>query len=208
LTGNTNIASSFLLKLDTDGNFIWVAQGDRFNLIKLDDQGNIYSRGSNDYLEFPGDVTKYNSEGTIQWTLTNVPGKFIDLDHNGGIFITGNFSGTYDFDPSPAVFNLSTVNMMPFVQKLKESTLSNQSFTTAKDQIHLFPNPMAGSFSIETSCENCDYKITDGSGKLLSDGILTSLKPIDCAEYPKGLYFVTIQNNYFSKTVKLLKNNL
>jgi hypothetical protein len=205
LTGPTSNSSPFLVKLDTNGNFEWVNQSAGNSVIKTDSAGNIYAKGSSNLLQFPGDLKKYDPNGTFQWAYTNVPGKFLDIDNNGSLFISGNFNGTNDFDPSLSVFNLTTETPTPFVQKLNQSTLSNLPITATEGQIRVFPNPTTGEFRIETSCENCDYKLTDGSGKLLSGGMVTSLKPIDCTAYPIGLYFVTIHNNSFSKTFKLLK---
>jgi hypothetical protein len=206
LTGNTNTGSSFLLKLDTNGAFIWVNQSQRNNVIKIDTAGNIYSRGSTDSLEFPGDVTKYDPAGAVQWTLTNPPGKFIDLDHNGGIFITGNFSGTYDFDPSVAVLNLSTVNPAPFVQKLNQSTLSTPSFLEKGNRFTVYPNPTNGLFTIESNNnDSSHYQITDSNGKSLGNGIFSFSKKIDLTSFQSGLYFINIQNEHSTQTCKLIK---
>jgi len=55
-------------------------------------------------------LCKYNYNGDYQWAITwggagQDKGNGITLDKNGYIYITGNFSGTVDFDPGPVVVN-------------------------------------------------------------------------------------------------------
>ena len=50
------------------------------------------------------------------------------IDDNKNIYVTGNFEGHADFDPGPAIYNLSASGNDAFVSKLD----SNGSFVWAK----------------------------------------------------------------------------
>ena len=86
-----NTYATFILKLDSQGNFVWAKQiGD----------------------------TIYNNHHRCN-------GRSIKIDTSGNIYITGDFTGTVDFDPGPSIFSLSSVlgsNLQPtndiFIAKL------------------------------------------------------------------------------------------
>ncbi len=58
-------------------------------------------------------ISKQDSSGNLIWA-NHMPGNIfghsisIDLDNAGNIYITGNFRGSVDFDPGPAIETLST----------------------------------------------------------------------------------------------------
>lgn len=121
---NTN----FILKLDTDGNFIWVKQFHTTNALRsmaVDAMGNvcvtglIYS-GTVDFDPGPGTfnlsdtcgtlfILKLNSDGNFLWAKrfgviqsgsdVGSGGSLIKIDEQGNIFSSGSFKGTGDFDP-------------------------------------------------------------------------------------------------------------
>jgi hypothetical protein len=59
-------------------------------------------------------VSKLNTEGNFVWAkqfkgIGDGIGKYISIDNNSDIYITGRFAGTFDFDPGPNVFTMSSV---------------------------------------------------------------------------------------------------
>ncbi|MBK8495281.1 MAG: SBBP repeat-containing protein [Chitinophagaceae bacterium] len=126
----------FLLKLDANGNFIWVKNfsGIQFNTIATDAAGSLYATGAfyqiSDFDPGPGvfNLTEYgytgssstttdgfvlklDATGNFQWAKQlggsgNDGGSGIALDPNGNILTTGFFAATADFDPGPATANL------------------------------------------------------------------------------------------------------
>lgn len=133
LTSSINM--SFILKLDSAGNFLWVktftgstSGATSIGDIKLDHNFNLYVSGLlgtiTDFdpsaLIFtlsatnPGGdmyIAKYDSNGNFIWAKGivgsgSVVEYGIDLDSAGSIYSTGYFSDTIDFDPGPAVYNL------------------------------------------------------------------------------------------------------
>ncbi len=126
----------FVVKLDSDGNFIWAKQfGSRaYNAalyIAVDASANVYVSGnftgSPDFdpgpASFPLSTTvaplmdvfvlKLDSSGNFLWVKQVVVASSnyvydIAVDGQGNVFTTGNFAVTADFDPGPGYFNLTT----------------------------------------------------------------------------------------------------
>jgi len=99
------------------------------NCIKVDEAGNYYvtgsftcmanfdKSGSFTWLGSAGGsdafLAKYTTGGKCVWGMNlggplDDRGNSIALDSTGNIYITGNFSGTADFDPSAATYNLTS----------------------------------------------------------------------------------------------------
>jgi Calx-beta domain/Putative metal-binding motif/Thrombospondin type 3 repeat/Beta-propeller repeat len=165
--------NSFLLKLNTDGNFLWAFTLDPSSGIAVDASANVYITGAyygNDMDPGPGNVTltllgnydavvaKYSSGGGYVWAKNfgggdgNTAGNSIALDGNGNVLTTGGFSGTVDFDPGVGVFNLNQSVGGSFVSKLN----SSGAFVWA--------------VSLATNAGN-DMAI-DGSGNVYTTGLL------------------------------------
>lgn len=127
--------NTFVLKLNSDGNFEWAKKIGgkssfvRGNSISIDELGNVYTIGellgkadfdpgnrvynlvdsSNNALY----ILKLDAAGNFVWAkkigsdYSGVIGKSIALDKSG-VYTTGYFRGTADFDPGVDTFNLST----------------------------------------------------------------------------------------------------
>ncbi len=124
----------FVLKLDVSGNFVWAknfggAQFDEGYSIVLDGFGNIHVTGifegtadfdpSNGIFNLSSVggadmfILKLDPSGSFLWAkgiggLSYDTGRGIAVDASGNVYTTGNFIGTVDFDPGPAIFNLNT----------------------------------------------------------------------------------------------------
>ncbi len=153
-TGTFNITSngssdSFVLKLDTDGNFIWGNKiggtgSDNVTDIALKTNGNVIVSGSfsNTIDIDPGLVinnissiglsdvylTEYNSsDGSLNQfknfgNISTDNSTAIAVDNNNNVFITGNYSGIIDFDFSSNTYNLnSNIDGQSFNLKLNNN---------------------------------------------------------------------------------------
>jgi Secretion system C-terminal sorting domain len=124
--------SLFYVKLNTNGDFLWAKSiNQNFNIdfydVAFDSLNNIYftgtvNQGPTDFdpstalfeLTVPIEgvfVLKNTSDGDFVWVKAiscNNPivPESIAVDSNNNVFISGNFQGTADFDPSAAVYNL------------------------------------------------------------------------------------------------------
>lgn len=136
---------SFVLKLDTNGNFLWVkvmegSEGVYALSMDVDDFGNVVTTGAfRDVADFnPGPgvdnhiskglndifIQKLNAEGQHTWTKSfgsngRDVGINVHCDNSGNIYTTGALSETVDFDPGTAVANLTSNGKSDiFIQKM------------------------------------------------------------------------------------------
>lgn len=137
----------FIQKLDAGEGLLWVAGiGDTMNRsewgaeVVTDAAGNIYAIGhfwgtidadpGAGVYELSQDrwttmVLKINPDGDLIWgkqmgseTAGHAYGNSIAVDNNGNVITAGSFYGRVDFDPGPAVVNLTCTSNDGFVQKL------------------------------------------------------------------------------------------
>ena len=111
----------FIEKLDGNGNFLWAnsfggPQADAGGQIAADANNDIFLCGS---LNGTTVLDKFNSNGNTIWSkqlfATTGPSIVdINIDNMGNLLSTGTFSGTYDFDPGPGVFNLTGPDIQDF----------------------------------------------------------------------------------------------
>jgi hypothetical protein len=122
---NGTVASAFVAKYSSEGLLVW-----GFNLIDdatssvlemaTDQFDNIYVTGayggpvdfdpSNAIAELNGTgkfLAKYDTDGNYLWAVqaSNIPSRGIHCDDESNVYVTGAFTGTYDFDPSSNVVN-------------------------------------------------------------------------------------------------------
>ena len=121
----TSSYSSYLLKLDTDGNFEWVktfiTNGQTYpGDFTIDSLGNLYTTGyfrgncnfagvsanSSSGASYDMYVAKHDPNGNALWvekagdgSSTYTYGRSIEVDHNGNVYTTGSFHGSVNFGP-------------------------------------------------------------------------------------------------------------
>lgn len=85
-------------------------------------------------------LAKYDVSGNFIWakSIAGYEGRSLALDNSGNIMLSGNFTGTVDFDPSAATYNLTSTSTIIFLSK----------FTTAGNFVYAFtpskPDPAGG----------------------------------------------------------------
>lgn len=147
IPGTIGANEVFILKLDTNGDFVWAKQigGISLQSIAADVNGNVYTTGlfigPADYdpgpgvfnlthLGFTADmfISKLDSNGNFVFALqigdTIFPPQCnsIIIDASGNLLLTGKFRGTVDFNPGTGVFNLNSPNHYnAFILKLNDA---------------------------------------------------------------------------------------
>ncbi len=152
LTANGPYDDIFVLKLNPNGDLLWVKQvgGASFEeglSIAIDSNDNVYTTGyfsgTLDFDPGPGVYTltsdgifiqKLDNDGNFVWARNMIGGtgftrgKSITIDSNNDIYVAGDFESTVDFDPGPGVSNLTANGIDAFIVKLN----SNGQFLWAK----------------------------------------------------------------------------
>lgn len=144
----------FVLKLNSTGNYVWArnmggTSADEGNCISVSSTGDVYTTGFyNSTADFDPSILSFNlnsvsgndifvckltSSGNFAWAKSfggssNEIGLSITTNTNG-IFFTGYFQGTVDFDPNIGVNNLnSSGSNDPFICKLDFNGLLTWAF--------------------------------------------------------------------------------
>lgn len=149
LTSVAGSSDAFVVKLNAAGTLVWARKvggpsADHALGVAVDGSGNVYMAGffsgTADFdpgpatlsLTSAGDqdafVVKLNSSGTLVWAR-HVGGDGQDqpytvaVDGAGNVYLTGDFIGTADFDPGPAVVSFTSLaeDYDAFVVKLNAS---------------------------------------------------------------------------------------
>jgi len=142
-TGIANVTANgtwniYIAKYDSNGNYLWAhgfGDGSVLNegrCISVDPTGVIVSGLFNDTTDFdPGAgtailnssltngsfIAKYDVLGNYQWVnpLGTVYSHVSDASGNGNVYVCGNFSSIFDFDPGIGVANLDATNGNMFI---------------------------------------------------------------------------------------------
>jgi hypothetical protein len=217
----------FISKLDAAGNFVWAknvggnSQDEAFS-ITTDLSGNIYTTGHFfNTVDFDPDpiatsnltsagsddvfILKLNSEGKFLWAK-NVGGTSVDqgyditLDNSSmeDIYLTGHFMQKADFDPSAAIFNLTSVAKED-VFILKLSAKSGEVKGIGLNPIKIYPNPTISVLNLDLEFDNYGWsnkmkiQVFNINGQVVLDELVTSIHSSFVIEhFPAGMYFVKV----------------
>jgi hypothetical protein len=130
-TASPGSVSTFILKLDVAGNFVWAKQiQGQGTAVATDDAGNVYTTGAYyNTVDFdPGAgifnltasggrdifISKLDGLGNFVWAKSMGGSVLFDesysifIDTNNNVYSTGTFAGTVDFNPGTGIFNLTS----------------------------------------------------------------------------------------------------
>ncbi|MGE0588000.1 MAG: IPT/TIG domain-containing protein [Cyclobacteriaceae bacterium] len=196
---------AFISKLDADGNFVWAieldgTQWERGFGIAVDNAGNVYSTGyfagTVDFDPGPGTanlfasnsgcyILKLDTDGNFIWAKgTSGPeyeyGRAIAIDNSQNVYVTGEFSGTVDFDPGPGVATLTDANPNGDVFILKLDAAGDfvwaKNFVGASDDVaRSIKVDVSGSvYTMGSFYNTVDFDPGTGVFNLISAGISDS----------------------------------
>ncbi|MCI5059273.1 MAG: T9SS type A sorting domain-containing protein [Flavobacteriales bacterium] len=144
-------SSSYIQKLDQNGNFIWAQEYDAYlkSIYVDDNSGDLYItgffQGTTDFDPGPGVfnltapanglihqldvfILKLDSLGDFKWAKSfgsatgDDNGAIVKMDNFSNVYVCGAFSNTIDFDLGPGVYNMSSNGWKDvFIMKLDTS---------------------------------------------------------------------------------------
>ena len=145
-SGSSFYSNAFISKFDASFNFLWTKQlSSPENVapssMSIDANGNVYTAGlfmgttdfnpgtgiynltSSTSSNYDSYLSKLDASGNFMWAkqLSSEVHSII-LDNSGNVYTTGNFSGTVDFYPGSATYNLTSIgNTDSFISKLNQN---------------------------------------------------------------------------------------
>jgi hypothetical protein len=213
----------FVSKLNSSGNFVWAkamgGTGAGYGAsIAVDVAGNVYTTGyfdgTTDFnpgtgvfdltsVWFTGGdvyVSKLNPAGNFAWAAkmggsSYDYGRSIAIDASGNVYTTGSFTGTADFDPGAATFNLSALGFLDiFICKLGSMSTPTTEINLTSN-IKFYPNPTSGKLTIELkrNFDNTQVILKNILGHELLAKKYCSVKRIDLdLDQEPGIYFIEL----------------
>lgn len=188
-TGNDH----FILKIDSNANFIWAQQLPDVKSIALDALGSVYTCGSS--------IQKFLSDGTAQWASDSSLSTRITISSSFDVYTTGAFGGTVDFDPGPGVYALTATDDV-FYHKMGQSSLSVRgSLCPANAPFTVYPNPNNGTFAVSCNRED-EYFITNCLGQTVRHiTALPGAGSVIVEGLPEGTYIIAGRNHNSVKVI-------
>jgi hypothetical protein len=164
-------------------------------------------------------IARYSSGGNYVWafeigsTSGNGPadnGFGIHLANNGVLYVTGDFTGTADFDPGFGTTNLAVNNQgHAFVAAYGPAIVVGADNNELSRAVQIFPNPSHHKFLVsypEHQGDPWSISITDLTGKqiFVQQDIVSATSTVDLTHFKQGLYFCTINCGKVTITKKLV----
>jgi hypothetical protein len=195
--------NDFLLKLDSNANFVWVNQLSNLKSMAMGSDASTYIGGSDS-------LRKFAADGTQLWAMNSFS-SMINVDPMGDIYSTGTFTGTLDFDPSASVYNMSvdTTMLNVYIYKLHDpQTITSVDHTTIMtSSMSIYPNPASTQLSI--TADPALYhtlSITNTLGQeLIIQTISTTSTHVSIGALAPGCYYVTLKGQGGSVVRKVVK---
>jgi len=225
---------SFILKLDSAGNYIWSKpfqslQEITIEKITFDPLGDLYTTGSfkgtvdfdpgpNNFtlssFNYGAFINKLNPLGEFVWAKNitsengEVYGGSICIDDSFEVYTTGTFKGYTDFGiGTPNQFLDGGIEYDGFIHKISQpiSTVGLNELSNTHNY-YLTPNPAANFTELNLDGKyNQHISIFDITGKLIEQFWSNEENIlIDVSNYSNGLYFIQIADKQQTEVIKLV----
>jgi hypothetical protein len=174
---SSGLEDIFICKTGPSGNLLWAkhiggADGDRGFSIATDPAGNVYVTGAFvgtvDFDPGPGTLTmtsgstygdmyivKLNTAGNLVWAKQfggtgGISGYSIAVDASGNTYTTGSFTGSIDFDPGAAVYNLTNTGSYD-IYICKTDPMGNLLWVKRMDGITGFEDNISNAITVDAT---------------------------------------------------------
>ncbi|MEW6469732.1 MAG: SBBP repeat-containing protein [Bacteroidota bacterium] len=220
---------AFISRLDSSGNFAWAKQlggssNDNGLALTLDNTGDVFTSGyfesTADFDPGPGTfnlnsngsrdvfVSHLDAAGNFQWAIafgdvSNDEANDILIDNNsGGIYTTGLFQGTSDFDHGSGTFNLTSAGIRDIFLHKMGGPMVGQPGSGIEGLLTIYPNPCTGKFTIRSMG---DLEICNALGdKNFLKKLFSVETEIDLSGFPAGIYFLRVRMDGAIYTQKVI----
>ena len=124
-TGTGNDFAYSIVFDPTGSGYVYV-KGSIDGTVDFDPGPGVFNLTGNNTNGNGGYILKLNSAGNFVWAIAlgggaGVSSSSLALDSSGNIYTSGAFHGTVDFDPGPAIFNLTAVVNDMYVSKYNKA---------------------------------------------------------------------------------------
>ena len=227
-------SNSFLCKMDTSGNLIWIKDihgwGDFNNIAVAVSENNIYTTGyyygymqaDNVNLYSPQSYNMSILEFDLSGNVINgesfgandryIGSNAIVVDSKGYLVVAGQYMDHAILEN----YTLFADSLLPpgdapdsFIFKYQPKTFDNISvFNIDSSDIRLYPNPNNGKFYISSKNKfiNCSVVIQNSIGNVVYQNKIQNqqVEEIDMINRPSGLYMITISDGDFRFSKKFI----
>ncbi len=216
-------SNAFIAKYNASGVEQWASnpisgpEGNQAYCITTDNDGYSYISGwfTSPTVTFGGIVlnsdafadniflARYNPTGQVTHAYvfkgTGASGGYgnaICNDSNGNVFLTGYFEGSNMIFGPTTLTNTGSYDV--YWTKVSVGATGIEAYIRP-DDFEIYPNPAQDMITVllteKTNSETLEIKIYNSFGQLMSENkIGNSLLELDISQYPKGMYFLRIEN--------------
>ncbi len=230
--GPRGFGDSYVLKLDSLGNFVWVNSIQATNsasglAIALDEFGYVYSAGSFGYsadfdpgfssyiLESQGAedmyISKLDPQGKLVWALarggrgTDIPNG-LSVAKDGAVYVSGNFDDSVDFNPPLRADIVSHGGADFFCARFNQPAV-DVPIDIDTLALSVSPNPARHILRVRGASQAAtDILITNVLGQVVAKGAIRSLDHIELRidDLEAGLYQVRVLSPGSVQTVPVV----
>lgn len=230
VTGHDGVGKAILSKLDPNGNTVWshnLSGGGSFGKsVKTDMNSDVYLIGNfsgncnfnpggvviiNSVGSYDGFIAKYDSNGNYILAETFGGSGYAsisetDMDGLGNIYITGDHSGTSDFNPSISTYTLTSVagSVDAFVLKLGNTVIGIKELSKTSSLL-VYPNPSNGMVTVKLSSQG-NYQLINALGQTIKTFHLNSNNnfTFTMEDLQQGIYYVVGKENNQTVSQKII----
>ena len=217
---------AFLLKIDQHGSEIWEEVYDEVytishgsNIIELQDSSIVVAgiRYLDENSTPKSTINKYDSNGTPIWNRTYAGGNpfvddylyYITSTSDGGFLA---FGSTYDpnWDNVQEAWLLKLDSEGYTCDTVGCLLVDITEVQQPSSQLNVFPNPNSGKFTIQWATESpIELQVLSSTGQQVWTGVgsKTGTMELSLDHLPRGLYVLSLQNEYQQKYQKFIIAN-
>ena len=150
-------------------------------------------------------IASYNPSGELRWAKT-----FGSINYDMGLSIY--VTAVDEFYITASTRDVITIDGVEIdagtgsilLAKFNSDALSTENISDPS--LSVFPNPTSGELHIQSSSQPTEIRLIDPNGKILEKWMDEIPSEINLSRFPKGLYFLSVQNSKGVSVRKVIKN--